>query len=65
MGKRRLQMPLPPIPEGHWSRAVDTASDKPENILRPAMQKPLRRALYPVAAQSIVVFEARRPGDHD
>jgi hypothetical protein len=63
MGRRRLQVPLPPIPEGHWYCAVDTSRDKPGNILKPAQQEPLKLASYPVAAHSIVVFEARRPVD--
>jgi hypothetical protein len=65
MGKRTLQMPLPAIPEGYWYCAINTARKAPGNILKPAMQKPLQRASCQVAPRSIVVCEARRPGDHD
>ncbi|MGD8631150.1 MAG: glycogen debranching protein GlgX [Gammaproteobacteria bacterium] len=65
MGRRRLQMPLPAIPEGHWYCAIDTARNAPGNILRPAMQLPLQQPACPVAPRSILVCEARRPGDHD
>jgi glycogen operon protein len=65
MGKRRLQMPLPAIPEGYWYRAIDTARNAPGNILKPAVQMPLQQASCQVAPRSILVCEARRPGDHD
>jgi glycogen operon protein len=65
MGKRRLQMPLPAIPEGHWYCAIDTARNAPGNILKPAMQLPLQQPACQVAPRSILVCEARRPGDHD
>jgi len=65
MGAEHLHITLPPIPEGHWYRAVDTALEMPASVLRPELQSPMKQQEYRVAEHSIVVFEARRPADPD
>ncbi|MCG6900256.1 MAG: glycogen debranching protein GlgX [Gammaproteobacteria bacterium] len=59
MQPKQLVMPLPPVAEGNWYLAIDTARACPRDILRPADQ-PLQSApTCTVQPRSVVVFEHR------
>ncbi len=59
MADESLQWSLPELPGRSWRRAMDTARVSPQDITRPANQRPVRDAHYTVPARSVVAFEAR------
>lgn len=60
MSEQALTIPLPPVEERLWHRALDTFLASPEDILRADQQTPMTDPHYPVQPRSIVVFESRQ-----
>ena len=59
MQEASLDMPLPPVAEGHWHLAIDTAGQAPLDIIAPAGQPVQDMPVRRVQAHSVVVFERR------
>jgi glycogen operon protein len=54
-----MEMPLPPLANRTWQRAVDTGQASPGDIFEPSDQPRTKKSSYPVSPHSVVVFESR------
>ena len=54
-----VDMPLPPLSDGTWHRAIDTGQPSPADIFEPADQPRTKESSHPVEPHSVVVFESR------
>ena len=59
MADHGMEMPLPPLFDRAWHRAVDTGQTSPGDILEPEDQLRTKESSYPVSSHSVVVFESR------
>jgi glycogen operon protein len=59
MDDEGLHAPLPPIADGQWCRAVDTAQPPPDDVLPPTDQPAQAERSYYAAPRSVVVLEGR------
>ena len=59
MQAEELLMPLPPLDEGDWYLAIDTAGQAPLDIIEPAAQRVQTVPVCTVQPRSVVVFERR------
>jgi isoamylase len=59
MSDHGVEMPLPPLSDRAWHRAIDTGQPSPGDILEPGDQLRAKGSSYPVSSHSVVVFESR------
>ncbi|GAB6142279.1 glycogen debranching protein GlgX [Methylosoma difficile] len=57
MSDQAITIDLPVIAHRNWCLALDTCLPSPEDVIVPALQKPLGKSVYDVHPLSVLVFE--------